>query len=88
MLVEAAIASGSSLDALLAGADEPAVKAWGETLSFPERVADLEHELQEHGALLASAVNDLATMKDAMRNAGLWDAGGNAAGRSATGTEQ
>ncbi len=85
MLIEAAIASGSSVDALLASAGEPASDAWAETLSFPQRVSELERErdrqrprvveleteLQQQGALLAAAMNALEAMKAAMERAGM-----------------
>src|SRR5262249_15257022 len=66
VLIEAAIVSGSSFDALLASVGEPAADEWAERLGFPERVAELERELEKHGAMLAALVNRYEAMKAAL----------------------
>jgi transcriptional regulator with XRE-family HTH domain len=61
MLIEAAIATGGSLDALLAsaGEDEPATAAWAAKRTFPARVRELEQELRQQAALLATMLKAL-----------------------------
>jgi transcriptional regulator with XRE-family HTH domain len=87
VLVAAAMITGQSLDALFGEAGEPDVVQWVETLGLPQRVLELEEELRQHGALLATAMNDLEAMKAGMERAGITPEG-TEVDRSRTGTDQ
>lgn len=68
VLIEAAIASGTSIDTLLGDTGQPETTTWAETLGLPQKIAGLEESV-------AASTDTLAKVVSTLEEAGLWEGG-------------
>jgi hypothetical protein len=68
VLIEAAIASSTSIDTLLGDTGQPETTTWAETLGLPQKIAGLEETV-------ATSAETLSKVVQALEDAGLWEGG-------------